>query len=94
MIALVVGFTRWSPIDLEHLRARRAFGQIVRAARQLYGRHWLPMLAIAAVAVPIIGGTEYVVELVSAATRRDRRRSATCSMGSSGLPPRRSSPVW
>ena len=29
VIALIVGFTRWSPIDLEHLRARRAFGQIV-----------------------------------------------------------------
>ena len=69
VIALIVGFTRWSPIDLEHLRARRAFGQIVRAARQLYGRHWLPMLAIAAVAVPIIGGSEYLIELVSSVTR-------------------------
>lgn len=68
-IVLIAGCTRWSPIDLEQLKARRAFGQIVRAARQLYGRHWLPMLAIAAVAVPIIGGTQYVVELVSSATR-------------------------
>ena len=68
-IALIVGLTRWTPIDLDQLKARRAFGQIVRAARQLYGRHWLSMLAIAAVAVPIIGGTQYVVELVSSATR-------------------------
>jgi hypothetical protein len=69
LIVVIVGFTRWSPIDLEHLKVRRAFGQIVRAARQLYGRHWLPMLGIAAVAVPIIGGTQYVVELVASATR-------------------------
>ena len=69
VIALIVGFTRWGPIDLEHLRERRAFGQIVRAARQLYGRHWLPMLAIAAVAVPIIGGSQYLIDLVSSVTR-------------------------
>jgi ABC-type multidrug transport system fused ATPase/permease subunit len=69
VIVLIVGFTRWSPIDLKHLRARRAFGQIVRAARQLYGRHWLTMLAIAAIAVPVIGGTQYVIELVSSISR-------------------------
>ena len=33
--------TRWRPVDLEPLRAERTFGQMVRAARQLYGRHWL-----------------------------------------------------
>ena len=94
VIASIVGFTRWSPIDLEHLRARRAFGQIVRAARQLYGRHWLPMLAIGAVAVPIIGGSQYLIELVSSVTRGTQADRATCSTSSSGRRPRRSSPAW
>ena len=30
LIALFVGFTRWGPVDLTQLRARRAFGQLVR----------------------------------------------------------------
>ena len=63
--------TRWRPVDLEHLRARRSFGQLVRAARQLYGRHWTAMVLLALVAIPIVGGMEYLVRLSRA--RRDRR---------------------
>jgi hypothetical protein len=58
VIVLIVAFlvlTRWRPVDLEHLRARRAFGQLIRAARQLYGRHWRPMVLIALTARPIVG---------------------------------------
>jgi hypothetical protein len=56
LIALFVGLTRWGPIDLQQLRARRSFGQIVRAARQLYGRHWRVLLPVAIIAIPIVGG--------------------------------------
>ena len=38
--------TRWRPVDLARLRQRRAFGQLIRAARQLYGRHWRTFVAI------------------------------------------------
>ena len=60
LMAAFVGWTRWTPVDLDHLRARRAFGQLIRAARQLYGRHWRPMVVIAVAAIPIIGGTHYL----------------------------------
>jgi hypothetical protein len=56
LIALFVGLTRWRPVDLRRLRARRSFGQLVRTARQLYGRHWLPLIAIGLTAFPIVGG--------------------------------------
>jgi hypothetical protein len=51
-----VGLGKWRPVDLENLRARRAFGQLVRAARQLYGRHWLVLVPIGLTAIPIVGG--------------------------------------
>jgi hypothetical protein len=56
ILALLIGVTRWWPIDLEHLRKKRAFGQIVRAARQLYGRHFLILVPIGLAALPIVGG--------------------------------------
>ena len=46
--------TRWRPVDLSDLRQRRAFGQLVRAARQLYGRGWRAFLPIGLTALPII----------------------------------------
>ncbi|MFN8216050.1 MAG: hypothetical protein U0R71_05580 [Solirubrobacterales bacterium] len=64
IIALFLGLTRWRPVDLTRLRARRSFGQMARAARQLYGRHWRVLLPVAAVAVPIIGGVEFLVNLL------------------------------
>ncbi len=64
-IGLFVGFTRWRPIDLEHLRAQRAFGQLIRAARQLYGRHWRILVPIGVIAIPIIGGTNLLARLLS-----------------------------
>lgn len=65
VVASFIGLTRWRPVDLEHLRARRAFGQLIRAARQLYGRHWRTLVPIAIVAIPIIGGTNLLARLLA-----------------------------
>jgi hypothetical protein len=56
LIALFVGVTRWRPVDLQQLRARRAFGQLVRTARQLYGRHWKVLVPVALAGLVIIAG--------------------------------------
>jgi hypothetical protein len=56
-------FTRWRPVDLSNLRHKWAFGQLVRGARQLYGRHWRIMLLIALSGFLILGaiqGLEYL----------------------------------
>jgi hypothetical protein len=42
-------------VKLAPLRQRRAFGQLVRAARQLYGRHWRVLVPIGLSAVPVLG---------------------------------------
>lgn len=55
LLALFVGATKWGPVDLTELRRRRAFGQIVRAARQLYERHWRTMVPIGLSALAAIG---------------------------------------
>ena len=64
LIAMFVGLTRWRPIDLEQLRARRSFGQLARTARQLYGRHWRVLVPVSIVAIPIVGGVTWVAGLV------------------------------
>jgi len=46
--------TRWRPVELAPLRVPRAFGQLLRAARRLYGRHWRALLPIGLSAVPIV----------------------------------------
>lgn len=68
LIALIVLFvlvTKWRPVDLEQLRRRRAFGQLVRAARQLYGRHWLVLVPIGLTAIPIVGGINALAGLLA-----------------------------
>ena len=55
IILIPILATRWRPVDLSELRQRRAFGQLVRAARQLYGRQWRAFLPIGLTALPIIG---------------------------------------
>jgi hypothetical protein len=65
VIVLFVGLTRWRPVDLERLRARRSFGQLIRAARQLYGRHWTVLVPVAAIALVIIGGVNLLADLIS-----------------------------
>jgi hypothetical protein len=63
-VGLFVGLTRWRPVDVERLRARRSFGQLIRAARQLYGRHWKGLVPVAAVALVILGGTNLLAGLL------------------------------
>jgi hypothetical protein len=56
--------TRWRPVELSPLRQQRAFGQLIRAARQLYGRHWRPLVLIGLTSIPILGavkGLEWLV---------------------------------
>jgi hypothetical protein len=65
LIVLFVGVTRWRPVDIETLRRKRALGQILRAARQFYGRHWKVLLPVALAALVLIGGTNLLAVLVS-----------------------------
>lgn len=50
--------TRWRPVELTPLRQQRAFGQLIRAARQLYGRHWRTLILIGLTSIPIIGAID------------------------------------
>ena len=72
LIALFVGFTRWGPVDLTELRAKRAFGQLVRAARQLYGRHWRVLLPIALAGLVIVAGTNLLASLLGTGSGADQ----------------------
>jgi hypothetical protein len=54
LIVVLFRLTRWRPVELTPLRQERAFGQLVRAARQLYGRHWRPFVLVGLTSVPII----------------------------------------
>jgi hypothetical protein len=71
LIALFVGLTRWGPVDLTELRAKRAFGQLVRAARQLYGRHWTVLVTIALAGLAIVGGTNLLAGLLAGGSSAD-----------------------
>ncbi len=68
VLVLLFGVTRWRPVDLAELRATRAFGQLIRAARQLYGRHWRVLVPIALAAIPIVGGTNLITEILGGET--------------------------
>jgi hypothetical protein len=65
LLILFVGLTRWAPVDLTELRQRRAFGQIVRAARRLYGRHWRTMVPIGLSALVLVGAVRGLAALIS-----------------------------
>ena len=58
LVVVLVLLTRWRPIELDRLRQRRAFGQLVRTARQFYGRHWRAFVLIGLTAMPLIGVVE------------------------------------
>jgi hypothetical protein len=58
LIAVPIYLTRWRPVELVPLRQRRAFGQLIRAARQLYGRQWMAMVPIGLVALPILAAIQ------------------------------------
>jgi hypothetical protein len=65
LIVLIVFVTRWRPVDIDTLWRRRALGQILRAARQFYGRHWKVLLPIALAALVLIGSTNLVAVFIS-----------------------------
>jgi hypothetical protein len=65
LLILFVGVTRWGPVDLTELRQRRAFGQIVRAARRLYGRHWRTMVPIGLSALVLVGAVRGLAALLA-----------------------------
>jgi hypothetical protein len=65
LLILFIGVTRWGPVDLTELRQRRAFGQIVRAARQLYGRHWRTMVPIGLSALVLVGAVRGLAALIA-----------------------------
>ncbi len=65
LLILFVGVTKWGPVDLTELRRRRAFGQIVRAARQLYGRHWRTMVPIGLSALVLVGAVRGLAALIA-----------------------------
>ncbi len=65
LLLLFVGVTKWGPVDLTELRQRRAFGQIVRAARQLYGRHWRTMVPIGLSALVLVGAVRGIAALIA-----------------------------
>jgi hypothetical protein len=65
LIVLFVAVTRWRPVDIDTLWRRRALGQILRAARQFYGRHWRVLLPVALAALALIGATNVLAVLIS-----------------------------
>jgi hypothetical protein len=70
LLMLFVGVTAWRPVDIDTLRRRRALGQILRAARQFYGRHWRVLLPVALAALVLIGATNFLAGLISDSTTR------------------------
>jgi hypothetical protein len=66
LVVLLVRLTRWRPVELTPLRQERAFGQLVRAARQLYGRHWRTFALVGLTSIPIGLAIYGVAQLVGA----------------------------
>jgi hypothetical protein len=58
LLAVPPFLTRWRPVDLTNLRHRWAVGQLLRGARQFYGRYWRAMLAIAGIGFVILGALQ------------------------------------
>ena len=70
LIGLFIGFTRWRPVEIDTLRRRRALGQILRASRQFYGRHWRVLLPVALAALVLIGATNLLAGMITESTQR------------------------
>jgi hypothetical protein len=82
LIALIAWRTRWRPVDVSHLRAPRAFGQIVAASGRLYWRHWRAFAPIGLSAIVIVGGMTALSWLT---TGGDTGRRLDGKLGVSGL---------
>ena len=68
LVLIPIKLTRWRPVDLANLRRPRAAGQLLRAARQLYGRHWRTLVLIGLVTLPIIAAVDGIESLIGAST--------------------------
>ena len=66
LVAIPAGITKWAPIDLTPLRMSRRFGQLLRTARQLYGRYWRTLLPIGLSSIPIIAAVFGIQRLLHA----------------------------
>jgi hypothetical protein len=69
LVIVLLRLTRWRPVELAPLRQTRALGQLLRASRQLYGRHWRPLVLMGLTSIPIIGAVYGVQLLLGEATR-------------------------
>ncbi len=63
LIAIPVLITTWRPADPVPMRQRRAFGQLLRAARKLYGRQWRVFILIALTSLLALAAVEGVAWL-------------------------------
>ena len=63
LIAIPIWITTWRPADPVPMRQRRAFGQLVRAARKLYGREWRVFIPIAFTALAVLAAVQGVAWL-------------------------------
>jgi hypothetical protein len=54
LIGLVAWRTHWRPIELQDLRGRRAFGQLIVTSARLYHRHWRAFAPIGLLAIAIV----------------------------------------
>ena len=66
LIVVLLRLTKWRPVELTPLRQERAVGQLLRAARQLYGRHWRPMVLVGLTSIPILAAV-YGIEQAAVA---------------------------
>jgi hypothetical protein len=72
LIVLFFGVTKWRPVDIDTLRRRRALGQILRASRQFYGRHWKVLLPVALFALAMIGGANFLAGLINESSGKSK----------------------
>jgi hypothetical protein len=82
LILFVAWRTTWRPVDIETLRQRRAFGQLLRTADKLYRHHWRVFGPLGLSAFIIVGGITALSWLV---TGGDTGRQIDESAGVSGL---------
>jgi hypothetical protein len=68
LIVILISLTKWRPVELEPLRQERALGQILRAARQLYGRHWRTMVLVGLTSIPLLGALYGIGQLAVSLT--------------------------
>jgi hypothetical protein len=69
LLALFVGWTRWTPVDLAHLRTRRAFGQVLRTAARLYRRHWALVLSCTILPIALVGVVQWGYDTLAGGSR-------------------------